>query len=81
MHTPSSRRHCGGISPAVGPTDSSTLLQVPHLHSNLQYVMRFRMEHRLRSEAAYYFTNLVSAAYFLRTVRPSQYAQPPSYLA
>jgi hypothetical protein len=78
------------LSTAAAPGGADDLLpvliyvtikaQVPQLHSNLQYVLRFRMEHRLRSEAAYYFTNLVSAAYFLRTVWPRKaprHAPPP----
>lgn len=35
------------------------------LESNLKYIQRFRGESRLVSEAAYFFTNLVSAARFL----------------
>ena len=39
----------------------------PQLESNLRYVARFRLESRLVSEAAYFYTNLVSATHFLTT--------------
>lgn len=37
----------------------------PDLESNLRYISRFRRESRLASEAAYFYTNLVSATHFL----------------
>ena len=37
----------------------------PDLESNLRYISRFRRESRLVSEAAYFYTNLVSATHFL----------------
>ncbi|KAH9299036.1 hypothetical protein KI387_030718, partial [Taxus chinensis] len=37
----------------------------PQLHSNLLYIQRYRRQSRLVSEAAYFFTNLVSAESFV----------------
>lgn len=37
----------------------------PQLASNIAYISRFRRSTRLVSEAAYFFTNVVSAATFL----------------
>ncbi|KAF5738810.1 vacuolar protein sorting-associated protein 9A-like isoform X1 [Tripterygium wilfordii] len=37
----------------------------PHLHSNLRYIQLYRRQSKLMSEAAYYFTNLVSAKSFI----------------
>ena len=37
----------------------------PRLESNLRFISRFRRESRLASEAAYFYTNLVSATHFL----------------
>jgi hypothetical protein len=37
----------------------------PDLESNLRYIARFRRDSRLVSEAAYFYTNLVSATHFL----------------
>ncbi|KAJ4732436.1 Vacuolar protein sorting-associated protein 9A [Rhynchospora pubera] len=37
----------------------------PQLHSNLQYIQRFRRRTRLVSESAYYFTNILSAESFV----------------
>ena len=45
----------------------------PQLHSNLQFIMRFRLASRLVSEASYFFTNLVSAATFLECAEASQF--------
>ena len=38
---------------------------VPQLYANLKYIERFRKESRLVSEAAYFFTNLMSAHAFI----------------
>ena len=43
------------------------LANPPRLESNLRYIARFRLESRLVSEAAYFYTNLVSATHFLTT--------------
>eukprot|EP00232_Nephroselmis_pyriformis_P016752 CAMPEP_0182878542 /NCGR_PEP_ID=MMETSP0034_2-20130328/15419_1 /TAXON_ID=156128 /ORGANISM="Nephroselmis pyriformis, Strain CCMP717" /LENGTH=304 /DNA_ID=CAMNT_0025011431 /DNA_START=96 /DNA_END=1007 /DNA_ORIENTATION=+ len=40
----------------------------PNLAANLKYIERYRAESRLVSEAAYFFTNLVSAASFIETM-------------
>ena len=47
----------------------SVVLQAnpPLLESNLRYIARFRLESRLVSESAYFYTNLVSATHFLTT--------------
>nr|QGT31829.1 vacuolar sorting protein 9 [Petunia x hybrida] len=37
----------------------------PQLHSNLLYIQRFRRQTRLVSEAAYFFTNILSAESFI----------------
>lgn len=37
----------------------------PQLHSNLQYIQRYRRQTRLVSETAYYFTNMLSAVSFI----------------
>ncbi|KAM7252881.1 hypothetical protein ACFE04_025499 [Oxalis oulophora] len=37
----------------------------PQLHSNLRYIQLFRRQSKLVSEAAYYFTNLISAKSFI----------------
>ncbi|KAL2611438.1 hypothetical protein R1flu_023130 [Riccia fluitans] len=43
----------------------------PQLHSNLQYIQRYRHQGRLVSEAAYFFTNLVSAESFIENMDSS----------
>lgn len=40
----------------------------PQLHSNLLYIQRYRCQSRLVSEVAYYFTNFLSAVYFIRNL-------------
>lgn len=40
----------------------------PQLHSNLQYIQRFRRQTRLAGEAAYYFTNMLSAESFISNI-------------
>lgn len=44
-----------------------------NLESNLKYIQRFRGESRLVSEAAYFFTNLVSAVAFLSRAQASDF--------
>ncbi|KAK8941182.1 Vacuolar protein sorting-associated protein 9A [Platanthera zijinensis] len=40
----------------------------PQLHSNLVYIQRYRRQARLVSEAAYFFTNILSAESFLGSI-------------
>lgn len=40
----------------------------PQLHSNLLYIQRYRHQSRLVSEAAYFYTNLVSAESFIENI-------------
>ncbi|CAL0319375.1 unnamed protein product [Lupinus luteus] len=40
----------------------------PQLHSNLMYIQRFRHQSRLVGEAAYYFTNMLSAEFFISNI-------------
>ncbi|KAL4295879.1 hypothetical protein GQ457_12G014990 [Hibiscus cannabinus] len=40
----------------------------PQLHSNLLYIQRFRRQSRLVSEAAYFFTNMLSAEAFISNI-------------
>ncbi|KAK9081892.1 hypothetical protein Syun_030729 [Stephania yunnanensis] len=40
----------------------------PQLHSNLLYIQRYRRQSRLVSEAAYFFTNMLSAASFIMNI-------------
>lgn len=40
----------------------------PQLHSNLLYIQQYRRQSRLVSEAAYFFTNLVSAESFIKNM-------------
>ncbi|KAK9835042.1 hypothetical protein WJX81_006516 [Elliptochloris bilobata] len=40
----------------------------PQLASNLEYIQRFRMQSRMASESAYFFTQLYSAASFIETI-------------
>lgn len=40
----------------------------PQLHSNLLYIQRYRRESRLVGEAAYFFTNMLSAEAFIMNV-------------
>eukprot|EP00897_Mesotaenium_endlicherianum_P006351 jgi/Mesen1/5744/ME000291S04927 len=49
----------------------------PQLHSNLAYIQHYRAEKRLVSEAAYFFTNLVSAASFVENLDASSLSLDP----
>ncbi|XP_009145754.1 vacuolar protein sorting-associated protein 9A isoform X1 [Brassica rapa] len=40
----------------------------PQLHSNLLYIQRYRRESKLVSEAAYFFTNILSAESFISNI-------------
>ncbi|KAI4388054.1 hypothetical protein MLD38_000425 [Melastoma candidum] len=40
----------------------------PQLHSNLLYIQRYRRQSRLVAEAAYYFTNMLSAEAFISNI-------------
>lgn len=40
----------------------------PQLHSNLLYIQRYRRQTRLVSEAAYFFTNMLSAVSFIMNI-------------
>lgn len=40
----------------------------PQLHSNLLYIQRYRSQSRLVSEAAYFFTNMLSAESFIMNI-------------
>lgn len=40
----------------------------PQLHSNLLYIQRYRHQSRLVAEAAYFFTNMLSAASFISNI-------------
>ncbi|UPR03406.1 vacuolar protein sorting-associated protein [Chloropicon primus] len=43
----------------------------PQLESNLAFIMRYRLASRLNGEAAYFYTNMVSATTFIETISPS----------
>ncbi|CAI8057797.1 Vacuolar protein sorting-associated protein 9A, partial [Geodia barretti] len=58
------------------------LLSPKHMYSNLRYVQRFRSESKLRSEAAYYYTQMESAVLFISnadhksfTISPDDFAR------
>ncbi|XP_041004293.1 vacuolar protein sorting-associated protein 9A-like isoform X2 [Juglans microcarpa x Juglans regia] len=51
--------------PAVLQNEASWLANPPQLHSNLKFIQLYRRQAKLVSEAAYYFTNLVSAKEFI----------------
>ncbi|XP_004347671.2 hypothetical protein CAOG_04920 [Capsaspora owczarzaki ATCC 30864] len=48
------------------------------LHSDLQYIQRFRHPDKLTSEPMYYFTNLVSAVAFIQQVTSAQLSIDPA---
>ena len=43
----------------------------PQLESNLAFIMRYRLASRLNGEAAYFYTNMVSATTFIETISPN----------
>eukprot|EP00891_Asterochloris_glomerata_P004098 jgi/Astpho2/4098/gw1.00063.257.1_t len=49
----------------------------PQLASNLEYITRFRMQSRMVSEAAYFFTQLYSAASFVETINSASLSMDP----
>lgn len=51
---------------------------VEDLESNLQYIMRFRAESRMNGEAAYFYTNLVSATSFVETIDAESLSMEPA---
>ncbi|KAK3014974.1 hypothetical protein RJ639_010331, partial [Escallonia herrerae] len=51
--------------PAVFNNEASWLANPPKLHSNLKFIQLYRRQAKLVSEAAYYFTNLVSVKTFI----------------
>jgi hypothetical protein len=69
-HTPGARaRRAGARGRAAGADDFLPVLifvvvhaAPPQLASNLEYVQRFRMQSRMASESAYFFTQLVRPA-------------------
>nr|DAD24417.1 TPA_asm: hypothetical protein HUJ06_025881 [Nelumbo nucifera] len=48
--------------------EASWLANPPQLHSNLLYIQRYRRQSRLVSEAAYFFTNMLSAESFIYNI-------------
>ncbi len=67
MHTPGRHaKQAGAHARAAGADDFLPVLifvvvhaAPPQLASNLEYVQRFRMQSRMASESAYFFTQLV----------------------
>lgn len=54
----------------------------PQLASNLEFVQRYRMVSRMVSEAAYFFTQLYSAASFIETINANSLSiDPDEFLA
>ncbi|KAK9823919.1 hypothetical protein WJX72_006354 [[Myrmecia] bisecta] len=49
----------------------------PQLASNLEYIQRFRMQSRMQSESAYFFTQLYSAACFIETINTNSLSMDP----
>lgn len=50
----------------------------PQLHSNLLYIQRYRHRSRLVSEAAYFYTNLVSAEHFIENLEATSLSMDSS---
>ena len=49
----------------------------PQLESNLAFIMRYRLASRLNGEAAYFYTNMVSATTFIETISPTSLSIDP----
>jgi hypothetical protein len=50
----------------------------PQLESNLAFIMRYRLASRLTGEAAYFYTNMVSATTFIETIEPNSLSIDPA---
>jgi hypothetical protein len=50
----------------------------PQMHSNIQYILRFRNPSKMITEAGYYFTHVESAIDFIENVNPSKLTIDPA---
>jgi hypothetical protein len=57
------------------------LLSPKHMYSNLRYIQRFRSESKLRSEAAYYYTQMESAVLFISSTNEQSFTISPEEFA
>jgi hypothetical protein len=57
------------------------LLSPKHMYSNLRYIQRFRSESKLRSEAAYYYTQMESAVLFISNADQKSFTISPEDFA